>query len=111
MFNEKQTLDLYFSKFPMNVQETPNSESFCFREAKILLREVYEPKCENWLKKQFGTKKLIGGEGERGTAEVQGKPEVNLRCPFSGAPHFGFGNKMAYFMKLVAHGFCLASGQ
>lgn len=40
MFNEKQTLDLYFSWIPMNVQETPNSESFCFREAKILLQEV-----------------------------------------------------------------------
>lgn len=64
MFNEKQTLDLYFSTFPMNVQETPNNESFCFREVKILLWEVYEPKCENWLKKQIGTKKLIGGEGD-----------------------------------------------
>lgn len=51
--------------------------------------------------------KLMDGEGGRGTAETSSQPQM----PLSGAPHLGFGNKMAYFMKLVAHGFCLASGQ
>lgn len=103
MFNKKQTLDLYFSKFP--IRDTKQWEFFLPSGQTIAEGSVRAKVCE-LAEEADWHQKLMGGEGGRGTAEARSQPQI----PFSGALHLGFGNKMAYFMKLVAHGFCLASG-